>query len=458
MEDSPGDEDELMAETANKLNFFPPKNGVSENYSPREILSHQRFFSSTCRCSMKKKHRIGRNHCPMITISFVLGVVVFLFTNGIAVEAALFGATVQSQTTSHTTDVSADVLQGNTVVDSIDEAPPTTTTSLPLHPSQTLQRGKTLADNFDERDLLQAYREIQSEYRQKAFNSPNDWKVLSTLNPNKGSRNNQNGKDDEIIQVSLMEHPSDPLCPYVKMEAVLPLSVKECWNFLLLDRWDETMPKMDPFYEGVDIFGEYFVTGDADSSSDKHHPTDQTESTSDIIFKASTGKLRLPFGLRTKSKLKPKQSPVPTKTSTAFASDDNAKGVHMILARKRTKRILTFGKREFVFISVKDEPLEDGTWVSGTVSVHSPSKIPRNKGYTRAFQDSIAFYKPLFENDCNTRTKLTIVCRIDLNDSNKDGAGGWIPMWLYVKTIGATGVRSVMNMRKALLENRKTAP
>ncbi|KAG7343909.1 hypothetical protein IV203_021917 [Nitzschia inconspicua] len=391
----------------------------------------------------------------MSTISFVLGLVVFLFTNSIAVEAALFGATVQSQTTSHATDVSADVLQGNTAVDSIVAAPPpTTTTSLPMPQSQTLQRGKTLADNFDERDLLQAYREIQSEYRQKAFNSPNDWKVLSTLNPNKGSRNNQNGKDDEIIQVSLMEHPSDPLCPYVKMEAVLPVSVKECWNFLLLDRWDETMPKMDPFYEGVDIFGEYFVTGDADSSSEKHHPTDESKSTSDI-FKASTGKLRLPFGLKATSKPKPKPSPVPR---AAFASDDNAKGVHMILARKRTKRILTFGKREFVFISVKDEPLEDGTWVSGTVSVHSPSKIPRNKAYTRAFQDSIAFYKPLFENDCNTRTKLTIVCRMDLNDSSNDGAGGWIPMWLYVKTIGATGVRSVMNMRKALLEDRKIVP
>ena len=50
---------------------------------------------------------------------------------------------------------------------------------------------------------------------------------------------------------------------------------------------------------------------------------------------------------------------------------------------------------------------------------------------------------------------MTIVCRIDLNDSSEDGAGGWIPMWLYVKTIGATGVRSVMNMRKALLDDQK---
>jgi thiamine-phosphate pyrophosphorylase len=44
---------------------------------------------------------------------------------------------------------------------------------------------------------------------------------------------------------------------------------------------------------------------------------------------------------------------------------------------------------------------------------------------------------------------------MDLNDSSEDGAGGWIPMWLYVKTIGTTGARSVLNMRKALLEDRE---
>jgi hypothetical protein len=119
--------------------------------------------------------------------------------------------------------------------------------------------------------------------------------------------------------------------------------------------------------------------------------------------------------------------------------------VHMILARKRTKRILAFGKRDFVFLSVKDEPLQDGTWVSGTVSVQTP-KIPRQEGYTRAFQDSIAFYKPTGKD----KTHLTIVCRIDLNDSSEDGSGGWMPMWLYVKTIGATGARSVFSMRNVL--------
>jgi hypothetical protein len=316
--------------------------------------------------------------------------------------------------------------------------------SQPLIP--TLQRGKVLADDFNELDLLQAYREIQSEYRQKAFNRPNDWRVLSTLNPNK-----DNTKKDEIIQVSIMEHPSDPLCPYVKMEAVLPVSVKDCWNFLLLDRWDETMPKMDPFYEGVDTFGEFFVHDD-DTSARQQQGNKKGQSSS----KAAVLHPRLSFGLlaaATSTRIH-HSNDATSSSSAAAAADDNAKGIHMILARKRTKRILTFGKREFVFLSVKDEPLEDGTWVSGTVSVHSPTKIPRTKAYTRAFQDSIAFYKPLVEKERNPRTRLTIVCRIDLNDSSEDGAGGWIPMWLYVKTIGATGVRSVMNMRKALLEEQ----
>merc|ERR1712151_1296318 len=106
-------------------------------------------------------------------------------------------------------------------------------------------------------------------------------------------------------------------------------------------------------------------------------------------------------------------------------------GVRMTLARKRTKRILAFGKRDFVFVSVADRPLLDGTLISGTVSVIT-SEISRQRGYTRAFQDSIAFYRPFPED--NNRTHLTIVCRIDLNDSSDDGTGGFMPMWLYVKT------------------------
>ena len=228
-----------------------------------------------------------------------------------------------------------------------------------------LERGKMIGDSITADDLYEAYQEIQSDYHRKAFSSNQPWNILN---------------QKEGVEVAMLQSDTDPNCPYVRMTAVIPASVKHCWDFLQLDRWEETMPKMDPFYEGVTILGNYIK-----------------------------------------------------------------RGVEIVLARKRTKKILAFGKRDFVFISVSDHPLPDGTWVSGTVSVVSP-RIPREKGYTRAFQDSIAYYKPL----SNDETKITIVCRIDLNDSAADGSGGSIPMWLYVKTIGATGARSVISMRRAL--------
>jgi len=131
-------------------------------------------------------------------------------------------------------------------------------------------------------------------------------------------------------------------------------------------------------------------------------------------------------------------------------SEYSYRNVNMILARKRTKRILTFEKRDFVFLSVSDEPKDDGTLVSGSVTIQAVD-IPRMKGYVRAFQDSIAFYKPLSEE----KTEITIVCRIDLND--RDGTGGNIPMWLYKKTIGISGMKSVVAMRDALIQERQEA-
>jgi hypothetical protein len=41
-----------------------------------------------------------------------------------------------------------------------------------------------------------------------------------------------------------------------------------------------------------------------------------------------------------------------------------------------------------------------------------------------------------------------------LNDSAADGEGGHIPMWLYVKTIGITGAKSIMNMKRALMQEQ----
>jgi hypothetical protein len=194
-----------------------------------------------------------------------------------------------------------------------------------------LERGKLLPSNFSLKDMFQAYRDIQSDYQSKAFSNPlnydnpREWEILTE-------------KDD--IEVSLLKHSSDPTCPYVRMRAVIPVPVEHCWNFLKVSEWDRSMPKMDPFYEGVSIFGNYTYT------------------------------------------------------------DEDGRGSHnMILCRKRTGRIFAYGKRDLVFLSVtQNEPEPDGTWVSGTVSVICDHLLPREKGYTRAFQDSIAFYKPVAGN------------------------------------------------------------
>ncbi|KAL7531371.1 hypothetical protein ACHAXR_004003, partial [Thalassiosira sp. AJA248-18] len=158
-------------------------------------------------------------------------------------------------------------------------------------------------------------------------------------------------------------------------------------DYLDLKNWETSMPKMDPFYEGVTVLGDY-----------KH------------------------------------------------------KGINMKLARKTIKRIGIFGKRDLTFVSVSDHPRGDGAWVSGTVSV-TTEEIPRKKGYVRAYQDSIAFYEAMDDEEGGNgrpRMKLTICFRLDLNDSRSGGEGGFIPMWIYVKTVGATGMASVQNMKRQL--------
>jgi hypothetical protein len=60
----------------------------------------------------------------------------------------------------------------------------------------------------------------------------------------------------------------------------------------------------------------------------------------------------------------------------------------------------------------------------------------------------------LFESlSLSVNRDLTIVCRIDLNDSGADGEGGMVPMWIYVKTIGHTAAASIHKMRQALLSD-----
>ena len=102
-------------------------------------------------------------------------------------------------------------------------------------------------------ELYNAYLSIRNEYNEKAFlcdgtnnkqskNCGGSWKIL---------------KSKDGIEVSMLQHPSDPSCPYVRMVATLPGKLEDVWNFLSLDNWERTMPKMDPFYEGVEITKRY---------------------------------------------------------------------------------------------------------------------------------------------------------------------------------------------------------
>lgn len=118
----------------------------------------------------------------------------------------------------------------------------------------------------------------------------------------------------------------------------------------------------------------------------------------------------------------------------SILGDFKHRGIEMKLARKTIKRVGIFGKRDFTFVSVSDHPRGDGAWVSGTVSVLT-DRIPRKKGYVRAYQDSIAFYEAMDDNSTTGRPqmKLTIVFRLDLNDSREGGDGGYVHCLLLSK-------------------------
>ena len=89
---------------------------------------------------------------------------------------------------------------------------------------------------------------------------------------------------------------------------------------------------------------------------------------------------------------------------------------NMVVARKRSKSILGFGRRDFSLLAV-------------TSSVGPRSDIPRYEGFTRAFQDMVCFYKPVGRHSDGTQqTELTIMLRTDPNDSTHGGVGGAVPM------------------------------
>mmetsp|Transcript_8318 Transcript_8318/g.12810 ORF Transcript_8318/g.12810 Transcript_8318/m.12810 type:complete len:271 (+) Transcript_8318:58-870(+) len=171
--------------------------------------------------------------------------------------------------------------------------------------------------------------------------------------------------------------------PYIRFKAEIPTTAEKVYDFTGFSNWEQFMPIINPFYKSMKVVEEW-----------------------------SVGKAK------------------------------------MFLARKLSKRILCYGKRDFSLLSVVDtSSRDDGMLVSGTLSVVSPDHIPRQSGFTRAYQDMVCFYKPLGRD----QMELTIILKTDLNDSVEDeGTGGYFPMGIVVKTLGYTGPEAMRSLRKVL--------
>lgn len=117
--------------------------------------------------------------------------------------------------------------------------------------NKTIERGIKVNDLGVE-ELYNAYKSIQDEYSKKAFQCESEsTSYSSSLSRKKMNKYDQcNGKwrliksTNDGVEVSMLNHPSDPTCPYVKMEAIMPGSLQDVWDFLALSNWDETMPKV----------------------------------------------------------------------------------------------------------------------------------------------------------------------------------------------------------------------
>ena len=121
-------------------------------------------------------------------------------------------------------------------------------------------------------ELYNAYKAVRDDFYEKAFEcyhendnqnqkqSQQQSQQQQTQNKNKcttteGWKTLKHTEDG--IDVSIMQHPSDPSCPYVRMSATVPTSMEDVWEFLRIEHWNTTMPQMDPFYEGMDIRQQY---------------------------------------------------------------------------------------------------------------------------------------------------------------------------------------------------------
>ena len=191
----------------------------------------------------------------------------------------------------------------------------------PRRPQSSLQRGQRLSSTLPVDDLYASYLQARAEYQARLSKDNTGWRKVVKTKSN--------------ITVSLLNHPDDPYCPYVKMEMQVPVPVDDVVDFLSIPKWDANMPKVDPYYEGVTVH-----------KSVQHKGADIA-----------------------------------------------------VCHRRMKRLGGLFGKRDFAFLSVTEEEgpsstSAGGTRVATTMSIITP-KIPRMSGYTRGYQDSYAIYRPV---------------------------------------------------------------
>ena len=114
------------------------------------------------------------------------------------------------------------------------------------------------------------------------------------------------------------------------------------------------------------------------------------------------------------------------KSPLKILTDGKSPIVEVIIGRRRTKRLLTFGKREMILATFKEE---GDDWTNVGVRSINHLEYPPGGKYTRAFQDMIVSMK---EGNEGEYTDVRCVMKVDL--------GGMIPRGIFRKMVGQTGV------------------
>lgn len=124
-----------------------------------------------------------------------------------------------------------------------------------------------------------------------------------------------------------------------------------------------------------------------------------------------------------------------------------------------------YGKRDFALASLEEHrpsppsssPPLAWTHTTAVLSMPDHPLMPEVTGYTRAYQDMVAFYTPLGEKtkkgwgrkkggkgqgEGEGRSRVSMLMRTDLR--------GNIPLWLFSKTCGHTGLHVLQTLQKVV--------